>query len=74
MKPGAPFLQPTRLLDQVLVRVQYLHYGQKTEAEYHYCIRTCGIFNRQGDGHRVKPGVTDTKKRPAGRFFVGHAL
>ncbi len=36
MKPGAPCLQSTRLFDQVLVLVQYLHYSHKTEAEYHY--------------------------------------
>lgn len=31
MKPGAPPLQSTRLLDQVRERVRYLHYSLKTE-------------------------------------------
>ena len=34
-----PFLQSTRLLDQVRVRVRYLHYSLKTEKAYLYWIR-----------------------------------
>ena len=39
MKPGAPSLQSTRLLDQVRERVRYLHYSLKTEKAYLYWIR-----------------------------------
>ena len=39
MKPGAPLLQSTRLLDQVRERVRYLHYSLKTEKAYLYWIR-----------------------------------
>ena len=39
MKPGAPPLQSTRLLDQVRERIRYLHYSPKTEKAYLYCIR-----------------------------------
>ena len=34
MKPGAPPLQSTRLLDQVRERIRYLHYSLKTEKAY----------------------------------------
>jgi hypothetical protein len=34
MKPGAPSLQSTRLLDQVRERVRCLHYSLKTEKAY----------------------------------------
>jgi len=36
MKPGAPSLQSTRLLDQVRERVRYMHYSLKTEKSYFY--------------------------------------
>ncbi len=36
MKPGAPSLQSTRLLDQVRERVRYMHYSLKTEKYYLY--------------------------------------
>jgi integrase len=39
MKPGVPFLQPIRLLDQVRERVRYMHYSLKTEKAYLYWIR-----------------------------------
>ncbi len=39
MKPSAPPLQSTRLLDQVRERVRYLHYSLKTEKAYLYWIR-----------------------------------
>ena len=39
MKPGAPPLQSTRLLDQVRERIRYLHYSLKTEKAYLYWIR-----------------------------------
>jgi integron integrase len=39
MKPGAPVLQPTRLLDQVRERIRYMHYGLKTEKAYLYWAR-----------------------------------
>lgn len=38
MKPGAPSLLSTRLLDQVRERVQYIHYSLKTEKYYLYLI------------------------------------
>lgn len=36
MKPRAPSLQSTRLLDQVRERVRYMHYSLKTEKAYLY--------------------------------------
>ena len=39
MKPGAPPLQSTRLLDQVRERIRYLHYSLKTEKTYLYRTR-----------------------------------
>ena len=36
MKPGAPSLQSTRLLDQVRERVRYMHNSLKTEKAYFY--------------------------------------
>ena len=38
MKPGAPPLQSTRLLDQVRERIQYRHYSLKKEEAYLYWI------------------------------------
>jgi hypothetical protein len=34
MKPGAPYLQSTRLLDQVRERVGSVHYSLKTEETF----------------------------------------
>ena len=34
MKPGTPVLRSTRLLDQVLKRIRYLHYSLSTEKAY----------------------------------------
>jgi len=39
MKPGAPSLQSSRLLEQVRERIRYAHYSLKTEKAYHYWIR-----------------------------------
>lgn len=39
MRPGAPPLWSTRLLDQVRERVKYVPYSQKTEKAYLYWIR-----------------------------------
>jgi hypothetical protein len=36
MKPGAPSLQSTRLVDQVRERVRYKHFSLKTEKAYLY--------------------------------------
>ena len=64
MKPGAPLLQSTRLLDQVRERVRYLHYSLKTEKAYLYWIR---FFIRwsaaQGGGmrHPREMGVMDVE-------------
>jgi uncharacterized protein YfbU (UPF0304 family) len=39
MKPGAPSLQSSRLLDQVRERIRYAHYSLKTEKAYLDWIR-----------------------------------
>jgi site-specific recombinase XerD len=39
MKPGAPVLQSTRLLDLVRERIRYMHYSLKTEKAYLYWAR-----------------------------------
>lgn len=39
MKPGAPLLKSTRLLDQVSERIRYMHYSLKTEKAYLYWVR-----------------------------------
>jgi site-specific recombinase XerD len=39
MKPGAPPLLSTRLLDQVRERARYLHYSLSTEKLYLYWVR-----------------------------------
>ena len=39
MKPSAPSLQHTRLLDQVRERVRCLHYSRETNKNYRYWIR-----------------------------------
>ena len=39
MKPGAPSLQSSRLLDQVRERIRYAHYSLKIDKAYHYWIR-----------------------------------
>ena len=39
MKPGAPPLQSTRLLDQVRERIRYMHYSLSTEQVYLYWVR-----------------------------------
>ena len=39
MKPDAPHLQSTRLLDQLRERIRYKHYSLKTDKAYLYCIR-----------------------------------
>ncbi|MGE0496440.1 MAG: integron integrase [Ramlibacter sp.] len=39
MKPGAPPLRATKLLDQLRERCRYLHYSLKTEKAYLYWVR-----------------------------------
>ncbi len=39
MKPGAPALQSTRLLDQLRERIRYMHYSLSTEKVYLYWVR-----------------------------------
>jgi hypothetical protein len=39
MKPDAPVLQSTRLVDQVRERIRYMHYSLKTEKAYLYWAR-----------------------------------
>jgi len=64
MKPGAPLLQSTRLLDQVRERVRYLHYSLKTEKAYLYWIRFFIRWSatRSGDmRHPRDMGVADVE-------------
>ena len=64
MKPGAPFLQSTRLLDQVRERIRYMHYSLSTEQVYLYWVRFFIRWSgRSGQmqhprGHRTKPART----------------
>ncbi len=39
MKPGTPALQSTRVLDQLLERIRYMHYILSTEQVYVYWVR-----------------------------------
>ena len=39
MKPGAPLLKSTRLLDQVSERIRYRHYSLRTKKAYLYWVR-----------------------------------
>ena len=64
MKPGAPSLQSTRLLDQVRERVRYMHYSLKTEKAYLYWIRFFIRWSATQSGGMLHPrelGVTDVE-------------
>ena len=64
MKPGAPSLQSTRLLDQVRERVRYMHYSLKTEKAYLYWIRFFIRWSATQSGgmrHPRELGVTDVE-------------
>lgn len=64
MKPGAPSLQSTRLLDQVRERVRYLHYSLKTEKAYLYWIRFFIRWSAMQSGgmrHPREMGVADVE-------------
>jgi integron integrase len=64
MKPGAPPLQSTRLLDQVRERVRYLHYSLKTEKAYLYWIRFFIRWNATQPGGMRHPrdmGATEVE-------------
>ena len=39
VKPGAPVLQSTRVLDQLRERIRYMHYSVSTEQVYVYWVR-----------------------------------
>ncbi|MBT9476402.1 MAG: integrase [Polaromonas sp.] len=49
MKPGAPPLKSTRLLDQVRERNRTMHYSLSTGKVYLYWVR---FFIRWHEGHR----------------------
>ncbi len=63
MKPGAPSLQSSRLLDQVRERIRYAHYSLKTEKACQYLIRFSAEapFSLSGIGHPlgVEMGTAD---------------
>ena len=64
MKPGAPSLQSTRLLDQVRERIRYMHYSLKTEKAYLYWIRFFIRWSATQSGgmrHPRELGVTDVE-------------
>ena len=64
MKPGAPSLQFTRLLDQVRERVRYKHYSLKTEKAYLYWIRFFIRWSAMQSGgmrHPCMMGVADVE-------------
>jgi len=52
MKPGAPVLRSTRLLDQVRERIRYLHYSLSTEKAYLYWIRFFIRWHGRAQGMR----------------------
>ena len=64
MKPGAPSLQSTRLVDQVRERVRYKHFSFKTEKAYLYWIRFFIRWSATQSGgmrHPRELGVTDVE-------------
>ena len=64
MKPGAPSLHSTRLLDQVRERVRYKHLSLKTEKAYLYWIRFFIRWSATQSGGMLHPrelGVTDVE-------------
>ena len=64
MKPGAPSLQSSRLLDQVRERIRYAHYSLKTEKAYHYWIRFFILWSATQPGgmrHPREMGVADVE-------------
>ena len=58
MKPGAPSLQSSRLLDQVRERIRYAHYSLKTDKAYHYWIRFFILWSATQPGGIRHPGET----------------
>ncbi len=64
MKPGAPSLQSSRLLDQVRERIRYAHYSLKIEKAYHYWIRFFILWSVTQPGgmrHPREMGVADVE-------------
>ena len=45
MKPGAPSLQSTRLIDQVRVRVRYMHYILHINKYYFLYFIICALVS-----------------------------
>ena len=66
MKPGAPPLLSTRLLDQVRERLRYKHYSLKTEKAYLYWVR---FFIRWSALQGRACGIRATWARPRSRRF-----
>ena len=64
MKPGAPSLQSSRLLDQVRERIRYAHYSLKIDKAYHYWIRFFILWSATQHGgirHPGEIGVADVE-------------
>jgi integron integrase len=64
MKPGAPLLTSTRLLDQVSERIRYMHYSLKTEKAYLYWVRFFIRWSATQPGGMCHPrdmGVADVE-------------
>ena len=58
MKPGAPSLQSSRLLDQVRERIRYAHYSLKIEKAYQNWIRFFILWRATQPGGIRHPGET----------------
>ena len=71
MKPDAPALQSTRLLDQLRERIRYFYYRISTEQIYLYWVRFFICWSARG-----WLGATSSRHRGAGcrsiSFDVGH--
>ena len=62
MKPRAPPLQSSRLLDQVRERIRYMHYRLATEKVYLYWVRFFVRWSAgNNDGRMLHPRDIDAK-------------
>ncbi len=59
MKPSAPALQSTRVLDQLRERIRYVHYSLSTEQVYVYWVR----FFIRWSGHGGAASARHGRKR-----------
>ena len=55
MKPGAPSLQSTRLLNQVPEQVRCMHYSFKIQKDYLYWIRFLTQWSATQPGGTASP-------------------